>query len=311
MGIASWRVRAALQEYAGASDLPSSGILAISRGGVVADRPDAWSLNEVGVTDAVMAALWRHAPENMTYAISSGAENSVFGGDLAIVGSQTIRIYQAKLVQRVDYSSREYVLKSRLEDKHIRLLNTSTFSWKGSTYHKSGYLALYQRELPVLDGVIVPKRSAWWLQAAVSLNAPHLGGVYYWDMMEKGRGPAARRASARGIMAAPVPSPAGNRGVASVPLDDSWPWEYGVADPKGSPSPATSPISGATAGGDSWPQGSAEKPLEPGNAIPPKPVKPLEKNELPIEGRREFARNLLVSMYEDAPASLMVVFVDR
>lgn len=133
MGIASWRVRATLEEYAQSVASPGA-VLQLSGNGVVTGRPEPWSLNEVGVTDAAMAALWRHAPADMTYVVSSQAEAAVLGGDLAIVdGSQAIRVYQAKLVKEIDRTANEYVLKSPLTSAHVSHLRTGTFSWNGQT----------------------------------------------------------------------------------------------------------------------------------------------------------------------------------
>jgi hypothetical protein len=304
MGIASWRARVVLREFAQAADLAGA-TLSKSGGGVVTGRPEPWSLNEVGVTDAVAAALWRHAPEGMTYAVSSQAESHVLGGDLAVVdGHGTLRVYQAKLVREVDRTTKEYVLKSPLTHAHSSHLNTGTFVWDGQAYQKSGYLALYQMALPIVHGTRRPVRSRWWAEAAASLGAPHLGGVYHWDMMAAARGNSARMASARGIMAAPVPPLPALQSVDRVPVADSWPWEYGVANVWSGPASDL-----PTRGSDEVI--TAESEDGESLAAPPSMPQPIAESisVLPPDSRQAFASELFASLYGDRPATLTVVFV--
>jgi hypothetical protein len=308
MGIASWRARATLSEYAQAVDIPGSS-LNKSQGGVVTGRPEHWSLNEVGVSDAVMASLWRHAPEGMTYVVSSQAESQFLGGDLAIVdGTLAIRVYQAKLVKDVDRSTNEYVLKSPLTHAHSFHLNTGTFDWDGQLHQKTGYLALYQRALPVAPGAREPRRSRWWLEAATSVGAPHLGGVYYWDMMAGGRGKPPRMASARGIMAAPVPPLPAQENVDRVEVLGSWPWEYGVANVWSGPaSDSSSGAESEDTGSGADPGTERESAAVAAEGMPPplvESVSPLSTDE-----RQAFSNQLFRDLYGDRPATLTVIFV--
>lgn len=69
LSIASWRARYALCEYAALA--PVGGIIGGGRTGSPSrDRPTPHGMNEVGVTDAVMATLWRCRPAGATYAVS-------------------------------------------------------------------------------------------------------------------------------------------------------------------------------------------------------------------------------------------------
>jgi hypothetical protein len=298
MGIASWRARVLLREFAQAAAVPG-GALRIKAGNVQASHPGPSDLNEVGVTDAVSAALWRHAPEGATYVVTSAAETLVFGGDLAIVhGDRHLRIYQAKLVTDTDPKTGEYVLKSPLTQAHATLLNTGTFTWRQQTWRKTGYLALYQTCLSIVQGTWHIRRSTWWAQAAASFQAPHLGGVYYWDMMAASRGKTARMASARGIMAAPVPPSAATGSLYRVPIADSWPWEYGVANVWSGPASVVPPSSSADDRPDT-------------EDIPPSMPKPVDDASSPVSAADapEFAQALFEELYGDAPARLTVVFV--
>ncbi|BCW39698.1 hypothetical protein StoSoilB3_12330 [Arthrobacter sp. StoSoilB3] len=291
MGIASWKARATLREYEDASNLTGA-VLKMKNSVVASGKPVAWSLNEVGVTDTVMTALWRHAGENAVYAVTSAAEKAVFGGDLAIVDrAKTIRVYQAKLVKEIDFAANKYVLKSALTQKHLGHLNTASFVWDGDTYEKHGYLALYQRELQVIRGNWTPCRSDWWEQTAMSVNAPRLGGVYYWDMMEGKQNSPARSASARGIMAVRAPAQGVSKlPVSRLPIDSSWPWEYNVANVW------------------SGPTGPDPKPDHADSFEIPKPL--VESgNQLSSQEREAFVSALFEDIHGDTPGTLTVVFL--
>ncbi|NPD06522.1 hypothetical protein HN031_17745 [Nocardioides sp. zg-1308] len=298
MGIASWKTRATLKEYALASDAAGR-ILEKKGAGVATAVPSRWSVNEVGVTDGSMTSLWRHAQVGSTYAITSQAESQVLGGDLAIVdGADSLRIYQAKLVERVDTATNEYVLKSPLTHAHTFLLHTGTFDWDGRTFKKRGFLALYQQDLGLIPGTRTPTRSVWWAATATSVNAPPLGAVYYWDMMGGTQRNPARMASARGIMAAPIPPLPAPKKVDRVPLLDSWPWEFFVANV----------WTGPSAGGDSDDASprSSQRYFE---GAPSPLVVSTGDAVLSSDQRADFAARLFDDLYRDQPASLTVAFV--
>ena len=262
--------------------------------GVTAKAAAPASINEVGLTDVAMASLWTHAEAGTTYAVTSKAEANVLGGDLAILdGAGTLRIYQAKVVEDLDLASGEYVLKSSLTVAHTILLNSGTFEWDGRTFPMSGNLALYQQHLRVVHGTRKPHRSVWWAATANSVNAPALGARYYWDMMRP-----TPMASARGIMAAPVPPLPASNAVDRVSIHSSWPWEYSIANTWAGPAakPPTADVDG-----------------EPSRRNPDDAPPPLaESGDLAPqsqEQRADFASRLFDRLYEDRPASLTVAFV--
>ncbi|GAB3862711.1 hypothetical protein GCM10028801_28760 [Nocardioides maradonensis] len=262
--------------------------------GVTSKAAAAASINEVGLTDVAMASLWTHAEAGTTYAVTSKAEANVLGGDLAVLdGAGTLRIYQAKLVKDLDAVSGEYVLKSALAVAHTLLLNSGTFNWDGRRFHMNGYLALYQQHLGVVHGTRKPHRSVWWTATANSVNAPALGARYYWDMMRP-----TPMASARGIMAAPVPPLPASTAVDRVPIHNSWPWEYSIANTWTGPAggPPTDDADGEPAQRN---PGDAPPPLAEAGDLSPRSE----------EQRADFASRLFDRLYEDRPASLTVAFV--
>ncbi len=248
MGIASWRARSALRSYAYATTRPATVLKKVGAGATTVTASST-ALNEVGVTDAVMSTLWCHSPQDATYAITSQAEATVLGGDLAIVdASNVIHVYQSKIVESIDAATDEYVLKSAVTHAQASLLNGGLFSWNGRVHSFRGYLALYQRQLRVVPGTVSPSRSQWWKDAAKSEAPPRLGAVYYWDMMSGSGGNPDRMASGRGIMAAPIPvvDPTKATGSSRVPVASSWPWEYGIANAWRGPMPTAFDQSGIT-----------------------------------------------------------------
>lgn len=102
MGLASWRAHWTLAEYASAA---TGGGAMRSQG----SRPhfsralDPLGLNEVGVTDTVLAALWEFGPGGASYGVSARAESRYFGADIAFddFASNRILRYQAKLARLV------------------------------------------------------------------------------------------------------------------------------------------------------------------------------------------------------------------
>ncbi|QIG44168.1 hypothetical protein G5V58_16555 [Nocardioides anomalus] len=296
MGIASWKVRMTLREYA-TSARRTDVMIAKAAGLAVTSHFEPWSISEVGISDAAMAALWRHGPDGGAYAITSKAEAYLLGGDLAIVDrSKKLRIYQAKVVQRIDRTTNEYVLKSGLTAAHSYLLNTTPFTWDGQQRQKEGYLALYQTGLPPVHGKRVPRRSNWWARTAGSWNSPALGAVYFWDMMAAASGASARMASARGIMAAPVPPLPAPAEVTRLPVAKSWPWEYGI-------SPAASSVTKKLRGAR-LPNADRRR-----GGLRLIPLDDSSEPRMDAEARADFVSALLEQFYLDRPTSLTVVFL--
>ncbi len=139
MGWASWRSHYQLSEYA--SLAPRAGIV---RGGrkLRIEQPGVLGLNEVGVTDHVLAAIWRFGPAAAAYSVSSRAEARHLGADIAIVHQPTSRIllYQAKLAQRADS---EFRLKSPVTRSQLTLLrDPREIRIQGARYQVTSRLAL-------------------------------------------------------------------------------------------------------------------------------------------------------------------------
>lgn len=144
MGLASWRAHWTLNEYAGAA---TGGGAVFSRSG----RPrfnhslDPLGLNEVGVTDAVLATLWQFGPGGAAYGVSARAENQHFGADIAFVDIATKRIllYQAK---RARFDGADLKLKSPVPVSHVGHLTRSSVRIGLDKFAVTGRLALYQIE---------------------------------------------------------------------------------------------------------------------------------------------------------------------
>jgi hypothetical protein len=143
MGCASWRSHYRLNEHAALTHVAS-----IIRGGKSLRVAEAGvlDLNEVGITDAVLAAIWRFGPGSAAYAISSRAEARHLGADIAIIHQPTSRIllYQAKLARHNDG---EFTLKSPVTRQQLALLRRRRIEIEGTRYQVTGRLALYQHDL--------------------------------------------------------------------------------------------------------------------------------------------------------------------
>lgn len=112
MGLASWRARWTLGGYAaaatGGAHCPAGADAHLNR------SLNPLGLNEVGVTDAVLATLRQFGPGGAAYAVSARAENHYFGADIAFVDvtSKRTLLYQAKLA-RIDGSDLKLKSTSR------------------------------------------------------------------------------------------------------------------------------------------------------------------------------------------------------
>lgn len=226
MGCASWRARFHVKEYA---DLAHHGnIIRVRGGSAISSAPDPDGLNEVGVTDAVMATLWRFGPQGAAYAVSSTAEANHLGADIAIVdprlhGRKRVLLYQAKLAQ---YVNGQFELKDRVKASQIRRLTKSSVEINNTRFTVTGRLALYQADhAPFLDRCRHPE--PWWLLEGLLLRsfrgpglfspAPEVGRRYYEECI------CCFRCSPSGVLAAPVIC---TSEIKRVPRSATWPWEF-------------------------------------------------------------------------------------
>ena len=230
MGLASWRAHWTLSEYAAAA---TGGGAVFSRSG----RPrfnhslDPLGLNEVGVTDAVLATLWQFGPGGAAYGVSARAENRYFGADIAFVdvASKRILLYQAKLAR---LGGSDLNLKSRVPPSHVGLLTRRSVRVDNDRYAVAGRLALYQAEhTPFLNNCAAfpfarlpfawpaPFRWPWWPSAASATGAS-IGRRYYEDVLLAGC------CSPGGVLAAAVTRGQGQ--IDSVPIAQTWPWEFDI-----------------------------------------------------------------------------------
>lgn len=228
MGLAAWRAHHRLGEHAAVA--PAGGTISGSTVPVI--RPaHVLGLNEVGVTDLVVAAIWRHGPRAAAYAISPAAEANHLGADIAILHpkSQRLLLYQAKLAH---CDAGIFLLKSPVTKSQLRLLNRRSVSLQNSRYRITGRLALYQVDhTPYIDRcdchAAYPWSWRWWphvrwliadWDARVADDDREVARSYYKEMLV-GCG-----CSSSGVVAAPVPRP-GNA-VAEVAAALTWPWEF-------------------------------------------------------------------------------------
>jgi hypothetical protein len=150
MGCASWRSHYRLREYAALAQAgpdPVAQVIRVDRGSLAIETAAVLDLNEVGVTDTVVAAIWRFGPSAAAYAISSSAEHEHLGADIAIAHLSTSRIllYQAKLAEHKDGKFR---LKSPVTKTQVRQLSQRRpITIQGIPYEVTGRLALYQQDL--------------------------------------------------------------------------------------------------------------------------------------------------------------------
>lgn len=234
MGYASWRAHDWLGEYA---TLVRAGVAVRIRGRASLEFADAalTGLNEVGVTDLVLAAIWKSGPRGAARAISSTAENEHLGADIAIVQQSKARIllYQAKLAA---YCRGTFRLKSKVtKDQLDRLRRQDPVEIAGSPYCVAGRLALYQHErTPYLkdcpDALLTMARWRWlgvWPDGPGLMFVEHgaawepdplIGRSYYEGVL------AAGGCSPAGVLAARIPD--GVEEVNAVPEADTWPWEF-------------------------------------------------------------------------------------
>ncbi len=174
----------------------------VIRGGTSLRIEDAEidGLNEVGITDGVLAAIWRFGPNAAVYAISSHAEANHLGADIAIVqlSASRILLYQAKLARLRDdvYKLKSQVTKSQLILQLKLLRRRRPIEILGIRYQITSRLALYQHDLtPYLANAPMFIPNQWWrfwpdvpgpLPAGISWEfkpAPLTGRQYYETML--------------------------------------------------------------------------------------------------------------------------------
>lgn len=141
LGLASWRAHLSLAEYAGAA--PGGMVFAGAKSAQV-QTPKALGLNEVGVTDSVIATMWRCAPVSTAASTTGPAEKHHFGADLAIVdlNGNRLLLYQAKLGSLSP--SGDLVLKSQVPSGQVKLLRRKSVIVGGNRFSITGRLAIYQ-----------------------------------------------------------------------------------------------------------------------------------------------------------------------
>jgi hypothetical protein len=222
MGCASWRAHYRVREYIDLA--PSGGVI---RGGPTnapsMARPDALGLNEVGVTDSVMTALWRFGPNAAAFAVSSGAESNHLGADIAIVhsGSTRVLVYQAKLASLVND---QFTLKSKVTVSQARMLRRKSVTLGGLRHGMTGRLALYHADsTPFIDhchhrfGFDWRYRWPWESMHPGFVHDAEVGRDYYREVL------SSCRCSPSGVLAAPVIATAA---IESVSESATWPWEF-------------------------------------------------------------------------------------
>jgi hypothetical protein len=229
MGCASWRSHYRLREHAELTRARVAGVIR-GRAALRIASADATDLNEVGITDTVLAAIWRYGPRAAAYSISSHAEARHLGADIAIVQNSRILLYQAKLAT---HNAGEFILKSPVTKQQAALLRRKyRIEIQGTWYRVTGRLALYQQDLTSYLGNYPPPfvPGIWWepwhggpgpFPAPKGREwepAPEIGRQYYETVLAWGR------CSPSGVLAALVPG--GRDEVTSVAVARTWPWEF-------------------------------------------------------------------------------------
>jgi hypothetical protein len=232
LGCASWRSHYLLREHAAlarvATVIRGSDALRI-------EGTSATHLNEVGITDTVLAAIWRFGPNAAGYAISSRAEAEHLGADIAIIHQPTSRIllYQAKLARHDD---RSFKLKSPVTKRQLGILRRrNRIEIQGARYQITGRLALYQQDLTPYLGHCPPPfmHDMWWRPWEAGPHplpatgggesgwepSPEVGREYFETVL------ARHGCSPSGVLAALVPSSEHDR-VNSIVEVSTWPWEF-------------------------------------------------------------------------------------
>lgn len=233
MGCASWRARDRLLEH-----VPMAGQVGMLRGArsLSFASVGVLGLNEVGVTDLVMATIWRCGPRRAAYAVSAGAEANHLGADIAILHQRTGRIllYQAKLAR---LEGGLFRLKSKVTARQMDLLRQTSVTVDGREYLVTGRLALYQSDhaphigmcrYPHIGGPLIEGwrwRLPHWHPADDEdpyRPDPLIGRRYYEHALASGD--AGGHCSPGGVLAAPLVP--GDGPVTALAAATTWPWEF-------------------------------------------------------------------------------------
>lgn len=214
LGLASWRAHFLLTEYAGAA--PSGMIFAGAKSAQV-QTPQALGLNEVGVTDSVIATMWRCAPASTAASTTGPAEKHHFGADLAIVDLNRNRLllYQAKLGSLTP--SGDLVLKSQVPSGQVKLLRRRSVLVGGRSFSVTGRLAIYQIDytphLHLPPGFSLPH------SFLIPFGVGPADALQYFQHVL-----SPHSISPGGVLAAAIP--VGKPPVKSVKAASTWPWEF-------------------------------------------------------------------------------------
>ena len=229
LGCASWRSRHRLSEHAALA--PAGGTIQGKRS-LALEHTKVLGLNEVGVTDLVMATIWRCGPNGAAFAISAAAEANHLGADIAFLHRRTSRIllYQAKLAC---LDNGVLALKSLVTKSQVDLLRRRSVKLKGTEYQVTGRLALYQTDLTTfIDRCPCSLHfDFWWreqwLEQRLGLPSmgsaiarePGLGRNYYEEILRYGCSPS-------GVLATGIG--AGSNPIKSIVPSETWPWEFDI-----------------------------------------------------------------------------------
>jgi hypothetical protein len=231
LGLASWRARAHLEEYAVAA---GNALRMTTKGTqkqgtlrpIFAGAQRRPQLSELGVTDAVLATIWRFGPDGITHEVAPLAERYYTGADIAFVdgGSRRILLYQAKMAW---LSGATFRVKSELKGRQRALLTSAKpLSVAGRDYAVTGRLALYQADHGDSWYDFARSYPAWRHVSLTGLEGSPLAGLVedaaaegYYTSVISGAG-----ASPCGVMAGRLA--VGSTDVGSIGVRDTWPWEY-------------------------------------------------------------------------------------
>lgn len=228
LGCASWRSRYRLSEHAALA--PAGGTIQ-GKASLVLGHTDVLGLNEVGVTDLVMATIWRCGPARAAFAVSQSAEANHLGADIAFLHRSTSRIllYQAKLA-RLDNGV--FALKSPVTKSQVRLLCRQSVALAGKSYQVTGRLALYQIDVTPFRHHCPPLAfDMWWYKhwqgssviptwaGSAIARDPGLGRSYYEEVLSYGCSPSGVLATGIGANFNPI---------TSILPTETWPWEFDV-----------------------------------------------------------------------------------
>lgn len=216
MGLASWRAHLSMTDYESASAVGKT-LTGGRKSPPKFKAVVATGLNEVGVTDSVMAALWGSGPFESAADTTGPAEKHHLGADMAIIDKSANRLllYQAKIGSLI--SSTDLELKSKVTTSQVALMKKSAVTVDGIKYAVTGRLAIYQTDyrphmhsypgIPWVHGLL-------WSWAA----KPSKALKYYREVL------SAYSYSPCGVLAATVPS--GISHIERVAARDTWPWEF-------------------------------------------------------------------------------------